>query len=174
MFSQWLDARLPNVKIHQSEPSDRFLRKERADAMAQGETIYIKTGKYNPETSAGLGLLGHELTHVAQQQEKMGSSRADRQNYEHAALQNEQMILRKPLAARAPEALAGARGFSRGNGAAQRQPAMFAATSRSLSDVDSDPSGRGFVLPDSEMSLIKEEVYQDLMGRFKVEFERGA
>lgn len=40
-----------------------------ADGYTDFDTIYFKPGKYNPDTVAGLALIGHELVHCRQYQQ---------------------------------------------------------------------------------------------------------
>lgn len=49
------------------EPSSREAAELGVTAFARGEQIHFSPGKYRPETAAGRQVLGHELTHVAQQ-----------------------------------------------------------------------------------------------------------
>jgi|GEM_PF-4741864 len=53
-----------NVNIHtNSSAADQV----NALAFTQGNDIHFASGQYNPNNSAGMSLLGHELTHVVQQ-----------------------------------------------------------------------------------------------------------
>jgi len=44
-----------------------------ADAFARGTEIHFAPGKYDPDSAQGLELIGHELTHVVQQQQGRAS-----------------------------------------------------------------------------------------------------
>lgn len=52
------------VRLHEGEHADSF----GARAVTRGNRIFFSRGQYAPESPAGQALLGHELTHVAQQQ----------------------------------------------------------------------------------------------------------
>jgi hypothetical protein len=54
-----------NVNIHEGDNASKV----NALAYTQGNDIHFATGQYNPESKQGQELLGHELTHVVQQQE---------------------------------------------------------------------------------------------------------
>jgi peptidoglycan/xylan/chitin deacetylase (PgdA/CDA1 family) len=58
---------LSRVRIHTDEKAAESARTIGSLAYAAGDHIVFARGQYNPHTSAGLGLLAHELGHVAQQ-----------------------------------------------------------------------------------------------------------
>jgi hypothetical protein len=60
------DMDLGAVRIHTDEPADRAARSLRADAFSLGGDIYFRARRFNPTTSKGLALLGHELVHARQ------------------------------------------------------------------------------------------------------------
>jgi hypothetical protein len=62
-FGQDLSA----VRLHTDTEADALARDYRAEAFTVGNDIYFASGRYKPETPAGLNLLAHELTHVVQQ-----------------------------------------------------------------------------------------------------------
>lgn len=53
-----------------SEYSQWLVNQAGADAITIGTTIYVRKGEYDPNTVGGLVLLGHELTHVQQYQDR--------------------------------------------------------------------------------------------------------
>ncbi len=59
-----LEEDFSNVTIHKNSESATAMG---AQAYAQGNNVHFAPGKYNPETTKGQELLGHELTHVKQQ-----------------------------------------------------------------------------------------------------------
>ncbi|WP_081671084.1 DUF4157 domain-containing protein, partial [Sporocytophaga myxococcoides] len=59
------NADFSNVKIHEGDKAASM----GAWAYAQGENIHFAPGKYNPNSTGGQELLGHELAHVVQQRE---------------------------------------------------------------------------------------------------------
>jgi len=61
-----LNTNLSDVSVH---PNSNKATDVGALAYTQGTDIHIAPGQYNPGTSSGNKLLGHELTHVAQQKE---------------------------------------------------------------------------------------------------------
>jgi hypothetical protein len=167
-----LDLRIPAVRIYANQAADRVARQHRADAVTYGRNILFRAGKYDPSTRQGLSLLGHEVTHVAQ--EEQGSTAQARYGWvqtESAALQNEQSVLDRldpkgagPPIARPPSA------------ALPSLPAVprTAATDRTVNDSDgrnTAPAAEG--LTAAQLQQIKDAVYRDLMDRIRTEFERG-
>lgn len=63
---------LSAVRIHSDSNADRLNRSVQAEAFTTGTDIYFSSGKYNPTSSGGRGLLAHELTHVMQQSSDPG------------------------------------------------------------------------------------------------------
>jgi len=61
-----------DVKIHNNSPESEKIG---AIAYTQGTDLHFTTGAFNPETTKGQEVLGHELTHVVQQ--KQGSVQAN-------------------------------------------------------------------------------------------------
>ena len=60
---------LPQVRIHTGTAAEAAAAGLKAEAFTLGRDIYFGKGKFAPDSKRGLGLLGHELTHVLQQQE---------------------------------------------------------------------------------------------------------
>lgn len=61
-----LGADFSNVNIHANSQSATDVG---ALAYTQGNDVHFAPGQYNPESSSGQELIGHELTHVVQQRE---------------------------------------------------------------------------------------------------------
>lgn len=55
------------VRVHADGSAASSARSARAQAYTVGNDVVFGAGRYAPHTSAGLGLLAHELTHVVQQ-----------------------------------------------------------------------------------------------------------
>jgi hypothetical protein len=58
---------LDQVRLHTDSPAGEAARRLGAKAFAHGAHIVFAPGRFAPETSAGLHLLAHEVTHVLQQ-----------------------------------------------------------------------------------------------------------
>jgi hypothetical protein len=56
------------VPLHHDAAANRKALAEGAQAMTTGGEIHFNQGQYNPSSTAGRALIGHELAHVAQQQ----------------------------------------------------------------------------------------------------------
>jgi len=186
LFSKWLKLRLPSIRIHQSNLSDKFLKARHADAMTIDRDIYFRKGQFDIKSARGLGLLGHELTHIAQQQSddwRNSSSKYNAEQVESTALDNERFIVQRskrqnqftnlspPLTKVPPsDSLSASQ-----PGNVSSTP-MFADTSRNAGELQNSSSKalNMSVLSEIEMRRIKDEVYRDLMMRIKIEFERGS
>jgi hypothetical protein len=59
---------LSHVRVHTDQQAAKSAHALNADAFTCGNHIVFGSGKYAPDTTAGLRLLAHELTHVLQQQ----------------------------------------------------------------------------------------------------------
>ncbi len=184
-FSRWLDIKLPSVYIHQNDMSNKLLRERNADAMTVGSDIYFKTGKFDLRNVRNLGLLGHELTHVAQQNtsdwHNTGLNTASERS-ESSAIDNEKFIMRNADIVGLRNELISDIGSlpltttpTTPSGTDSVTP-MFAESTRNINESPGNPLSalNSMVISESEMMRIKNEVYQDLMMRIKVEFERGA
>jgi hypothetical protein len=55
------------VRLHTGPVAQSAARSLRADAFTIGRDVFFGAGKYNPTSPSGLGLIGHEVTHVGQQ-----------------------------------------------------------------------------------------------------------
>ena len=58
---------LGHVRIHTGTAADRDARRLHANAFTRGDDISFRAGRYDPHSRDGATLLGHELTHVLQQ-----------------------------------------------------------------------------------------------------------
>lgn len=56
------------VKLHHDEGAQQAAQQKHARAFTLGNDIYFNRGEFNPSTSTGRALIGHEMAHVAQQQ----------------------------------------------------------------------------------------------------------
>jgi hypothetical protein len=62
-----MHASFRHVRIHNDNISDKLCRDINARAFTVGNDIFFRTDEYQPNTTTGLELLAHELTHVIQQ-----------------------------------------------------------------------------------------------------------
>lgn len=63
----FLGSDLGAVRIHEGAAAGAEARALGARAFTRGSDIFFSQGSFQPETRAGVGLLGHELAHVLQQ-----------------------------------------------------------------------------------------------------------
>lgn len=66
-FGSQLGTDLSHVRLHTGEQAAFLSKVLHANAFTHGSDIYFARGRYQPATSAGRGLLAHELVHTAQQ-----------------------------------------------------------------------------------------------------------
>lgn len=64
-LEQLLQFRFPTVLISSSLAANQLARRYNADAVTWRNTIYFRQGAFNPGTPKGLGLIAHEMTHIA-------------------------------------------------------------------------------------------------------------
>jgi hypothetical protein len=64
MYGDRLGADFSRVRVH---TGDGVAREHGADAVALGDDIHFDDGKYDPGSSEGVELIGHELAHTVQQ-----------------------------------------------------------------------------------------------------------
>jgi hypothetical protein len=62
-----LNADFSGVRVHTDTQASALSESLGARAFTTGQDIYFRQGEYSPGSSAGRGLLAHELTHVVQQ-----------------------------------------------------------------------------------------------------------
>ncbi|MFZ9385059.1 MAG: DUF4157 domain-containing protein, partial [Ilumatobacteraceae bacterium] len=73
-FSDSYGVDLSGVRVHTDSDADRLSRSLQADAFTTGNDVFFRRGMYEPGTSRGDQLIGHELAHVAT--EAGGASRS--------------------------------------------------------------------------------------------------
>ncbi|HEX4961719.1 MAG TPA: DUF4157 domain-containing protein [Thermoanaerobaculia bacterium] len=60
-------APLTRVRVHADSHADRLAADVQARAFTVGRDVFFRSGEYRPESSGGVELLAHEMTHVVQQ-----------------------------------------------------------------------------------------------------------
>ena len=58
---------LGHIRIHRDAEADRLARAVSAEAFSSGDHIFFRQGAYDAESSGGLHLLAHEISHTEQQ-----------------------------------------------------------------------------------------------------------
>ncbi len=66
-FGERIGADCSGVRVHTDTGADKLNRELNAKAFTTGQDIFFQQGEYNPESSKGKELVGHELAHVVQQ-----------------------------------------------------------------------------------------------------------
>lgn len=94
---EWLATASRGVRLHTDAAADRITRRHNADAVAWGEHIFVRDGRFDPATPEGLALISHELVHVIQHRNAIGvTSAPDRRasnHHEREALAVERTVL---------------------------------------------------------------------------------
>ncbi|MFZ2498190.1 DUF4157 domain-containing protein [Methanosarcina sp.] len=89
-----LNIRIPFVKIYANQASDALTRQFNADALTYENSIFFKTGKYDPRDKKGIALLGHEFTHAVQKMKNSPElTTTDYRHQEQQAIDNEKRVL---------------------------------------------------------------------------------
>jgi hypothetical protein len=180
-LSRLLDLRIPAVRIHTGQAADAAARRLNADAVSFGRSIMFRAGKFDPDSAAGLGLLGHELTHVAQaagaesDRSAGARGRAALARDELAAIENERRLLQharwQPVAPARPPA-APREPTSRAPKVAA--PPRAAAVDRGVAAARPEGVSSAPEFTPQQLGALQEAIYRDLMDRIRTEFERGA
>lgn len=76
---------LETATIHTGAYANELAMRMNVLAFVIGEDIYFRNGAYQPESEIGRKILSHELTHVAQYEEKRIMRNADREMLEREA-----------------------------------------------------------------------------------------
>jgi hypothetical protein len=84
------------MRVHHNTAAEAFARTQNADAVAVGNDVYFRTGRYRPYDRDGLAVIAHEATHVG---ESAGSAATWRRatgrgtaDEEHAARRVERLV----------------------------------------------------------------------------------
>ncbi len=75
-----------NVKVHTDNVAAKSAQSINALAYTSGNNIVFNSSQYSPETQNGKKLLGHELTHVMQQDVKQNNSNIQRWDFDNAPI----------------------------------------------------------------------------------------
>lgn len=62
-----MNANFEKVRIHSDQDAVELCNLSKAQAFTHGADIYFNSAKFDPESTSGMTLLAHELTHVIQQ-----------------------------------------------------------------------------------------------------------
>jgi hypothetical protein len=168
------------ARIHVDEQANEYARSQRADAVTIGKEIYFRSEKFAPQSPAGLGLIAHELTHVAESNRPGVSLR--RATSDGVREEERLASRREQIAAQLPISPVIAPSFS----APSVLPAMPSSEASRVVNASSahprpmraDDDRR---LPDAPLpqpapniEMIRRTLFRDLMSQIRVEFERGA
>src|SRR5262249_39288682 len=76
LMEHQLDHDFSDVRVHTDGEAADATGSLHADAYTTGRNVVFASGQYDPSSSRGLQLLGHELTHVVQQSQGRVSTTA--------------------------------------------------------------------------------------------------
>lgn len=170
--------------IHRDRRADSIARSARADAIAVGRDIFFRTGAFEPQTPKGLGLIGHELSHLAASDERVAAPSRTRgegiSEEERTARIVEQTIVRQAVSPRyAPTAVPQRVGPAPVSSAPPAPLSSAPPTPTSIramkADVDRAPADAPPApQPAPDFESMRRTLYRDIMNQLKVDFERGA
>ena len=185
-FEEWFGHRLPRINIVANRASTAFLEKKGAAAASVAETILLPQDMHASTSGREQNVLAHELVHVMQYNDnalQASPTTARREILERdARLRAKDMIdgndsrmdsrpipvshVKQPVPSPLPKNVDSGRIET---GAA---PILFSEKNETgLGEEEKEAR-----TPETKIdwSLLKDELYRDLMARIRIEFERGA
>ncbi len=169
-----LNIALPVVRIHHHYAARQLVKRQKADAVAVGREVFVRSPQSinGPE---GTALLGHELTHAAQEylrpRSRAGTITEERVR-ELTALTHERQLRGSSVPPQGPAHPPVP--ITQLSVRASEVPIRAARQGRQLSQNENSGSAPAPVALDGrQMQKISETVYRDLMLRVREEFERG-
>jgi hypothetical protein len=188
LLNRILNTRIPPVRIYSDQASDAVAKKFNADALTFGDKILFRAGKYDPRGRTGIALLAHELTHTVRS--RMEGENApghpvirEPEAEEREALDNEKRVLRYFASPVGHNGVMEPVRPSTGNSSPSDSqvlttPGSIPKAALSSRDLELPPETNSSIstplqLSEQDITMIKEEVYRDIMNRIRIEFERG-
>lgn len=169
---------IDEARVHVGARSDALARSHRADAVSVDRDIHFRSGAFAPRSPEGLGLLAHELTHVAERSRPGASWRRastdGRREEEERATARERSIVRPSvspvagLAYAAPVAAPPARPPAPTPAGGELLRPMRAEVDRPSADAPLPVAA-----PEPNLARLRDSLFRDLMAKIRVEFERG-
>jgi Domain of unknown function (DUF4157) len=168
------------ARVHEGTRADAYARSLEADAVTVGPDIYFRSGALGPQSPAGLGLLAHELSHVAEGvRPDAGEARArpqGAQQEEERARAVERTLTRPPISPLAAQAhvppVLSAASVPAAPAPAAAAPAGAGAPAPMRAATDRPAAGQAPGGPD--LDQFRQRLFRDVMSQLRVEFERGA
>lgn len=176
---EWLSSASRGVRLHTDSGADRIARGLNADAVAWGEHIFVRDGRFDPATPEGLALISHELVHVIQHRNAVGVAASAAaplvgNHHEREALAVERTVLAvmRPQTGGSPAAVpASPRHIASPGATTVVAPSVISATPfRAGEERSVEPaSAQG---PATDPAELAKEVYKLFERRLRVERER--
>jgi len=166
---------IERARMHTGAAADALARTQGADAVAVGADVHFRHGAFAPDTPAGLGLIAHELTHVAESQRPgvdwRRSTAAGVQAEEILAEARESSVAGPaPPAPRSP--------FAAAPPTRQPPPTSIVASAPAPQarpmKADTDRPAAAPIPAAPNLDQLRDGLYRDIMARIRVDFERGA
>jgi hypothetical protein len=151
------------IRLHEDAEADRLARKQRADAVTIGDDVYVRSGRFRPDSRKSIALLAHEAVHVASGAQ---ADAAVRRSSDEGVRQEERVALQiegAVLAGRPAE-----RSWSPAV-AVPSAPPVLAAREDRLDALESEL--RGFQQPD--ITALRRDLHRELLQQIRTDFERG-
>jgi len=169
------------ARVHVDDHADAYARSQHADAVTVGQEIYFRSAAYAPQLPAGLGLIAHELTHVAESNRPgAGWRRATADGVhdeERLAGRREQIAAQLPISPVVAPAVARPPAPPAMPSPNVPRPAASAGSAHlrpMRADDDRRPADAPVPQPGPNLETIRRTLFRDLMSQIRVEFERGA
>jgi hypothetical protein len=169
------------ARVHVDEHADAYTRSQHADAVTVGKEIYFRSAAYAPQSPSGLGLIAHELTHVAESNRPGAGWRRSTsdgvRNEERLAGRREQIAAQQPISPVVAPAFAPPPAPPATPSSDVPRPAANAGSAHlrpMRADDDRRPADAPAPQPGPNLETIRRTLFRDLMSQIRVEFERGS
>jgi Domain of unknown function (DUF4157) len=191
-LSRQLGMTLPVVRVHHHHYAQQIAKQMRADALSVGTHILLRSPR-STQGPSGAALLGHELTHAAQEfsrPQSRPSTVAEERVREIKAVTHERRLLNTAYHDVPNNVLNNVRAQSSAHQASASNMAVPASSSLShavsKTPIRAAARGRDLTRPSNstnaapsagldaaQLSHIQDNIYRELMVRIREDFERG-
>jgi Domain of unknown function (DUF4157) len=184
-LSRQLGLTLPVVRIHHHHYAQQIAKQMRADALSVGTHILLRSPQ-STQGPSGAALLGHELTHAAQEfsrPQSRPSTMAEERVREIKAVTHERRLLNTVLNNKrgqssayqaSTSSMAAVPASSSLSHAVSKTPIRAAARGRDLTGPSNSTNAAPSAgLDAAQLSHIQDNIYRELMVRIREDFERG-
>ena len=90
-MEQAIGADFSGVRVHSDAKSDRLNQSIQAQAFTTGQDVFFRQGAYQPRSRKGEELIAHELTHVVQQNMRIGN-RVQKKPFDEQKIEKDKIL----------------------------------------------------------------------------------